>query len=59
MTKVGQLTIKLDGEFTGRNKHNAPISNSRMEKEIHYVLTRQIMKVISTVNLKAVSFLFP
>ena len=59
MTKVGQLTIKPDGEFTRRNKHNAPTSNSRMEKEMHYVLTRQITKVISTGNLKAVSFLFP
>ena len=46
-------------EFTQSNKHNAPTSNSRMEKEIHYVLTRQITEKIPTGNLKTVSFLLP
>ena len=45
-------------EFNQSNKHNA-ISDSRMEKEMHYILNRQITKGISTDNLKIVLFLLP
>ena len=45
-------------EFNQSNKHNA-ISDSRMEKEMHYILNRQITKGISTDNLKIDLFLLP
>ena len=45
-------------EFNQSNKDNA-ISDSRMEKEMHYILNRQITKGISTDNLKIVLFLLP
>ena len=48
-------------DFSRSNKHNCIylVSNSRMKKEIYYVMTRAITKGILTGNLKTILFLLP